>query len=646
MKKNWKRALICAAIALGSVLLTLLMENIQFFRGVDLKAQDAHFVIRGTVPTKNIQLIELDDKTRTHYTEPLLFWQPHYADAMRAVAAGGGKVMVLDIAFGINVKKYAPENDSLLGGTFAEIAPQMPVVCAFVPASEEDQQKEDVAVPINMMAAAFQLSAFPNLTADDDDFIRRQELIEEPKPGQPVETLTRGMALRAAEKFLGKDVEFKGGKMYLAGREVQMDSRRSMTINYAGPADTFPRVSLYDVIEAYHAGNQAQLKKWFSGKAVLMGTDDLGDRRATPFYTAFAGNNKWNTPGVEVHANVLNTLLTGEYLKPVPDWVRIIALLLTAVLCVTSVAAFAAVTRTAIGSVTVLVLALVATHMAFRAGWLLSSAQMMLAFGWALLGGVIYRFATAEKKSSFFRSAVALFVGRQVATSLDEKQEIEMTGKRQMVTILFTDIRGFTAFCESKDPAVVVDLLNVYMSTMVSIIVKNGGHVNKFIGDGILAVFSDDDPGATPGDHAYRTTVCATEMVEQVIGEFRTGAGFHTGEVVIGNVGSSDKLEFTVLGNTVNLASRLESLNKEAKTRLLMSEESLEMLGGAIDTVYLGAVPVKGKTEKMKLFSVTSLFDETRLTEIRAEHPQPPKLNARRSPQLSETQPEAQVQVS
>jgi adenylate cyclase len=645
MKKTWKRALICAAIALGSVLLTLLMEKLEFFKGLDLKAQDAHFVIRGTRPTKNITLIEIDDKTRSQYTEPLFFWQPHYAEAMRAVLAGGGKVMLIDNAFLINVKKYAPDNDALLGAAYGEVAPQMPVVCAFVPVSAEDQQKEDVVVPINILASVFGLTAFPNVTADNDDFIRRQELIELPKAGQPVESLTRGLALRAAEKFVGKDVEMRDGKMFLAGREIAVDSDGWMTINYAGPADTFPRASLYDVIEAYHAGNTAQLEKWFKGKAALLGTDDRGDRRATPFYTAFGKNTKWTTPGVEVHANVLNTLLTGEFLKPVPEWVRLAALLLTAILCLIAVISFTAVYRTALASTLVFATVLIATHISFRAGWLLSSSQMMYSFAWALLSGVIYRFATAEKKSSFFKTAVALFVGRQVASSLDEKQEFEMTGKRQKVTILFTDIRGFTAFCESKDPAIVVDLLNTYMSTMVSIIVKNGGHVNKFIGDGILAVFSDDDPGAKPGDHALRTTICATEMVEQVIGEFKTGAGYHSGEVVIGNVGSSDKLEFTVLGNTVNLASRLESLNKEARTRLLMSEESLEMLGGAIDTVYLGAVPVKGKTEKMKLFSVTSLFDEARLGEIRAEHPQPANMPGARSRQQMEPQPEAQVQV-
>jgi adenylate cyclase len=244
----------------------------------------------------------------------------------------------------------------------------------------------------------------------------------------------------------------------------------------------------------------------------------------------------------------------------------------------------------------------------FRAGWLLSSTNVMLVFVWSLIGGIIYRFATAEKKSSFFKSAVALFVGKDVAKSLDQSDKISLTGKRQMVTIMFSDIRGFTAFCESKDPAVIVDLLNVYMSTMCSVIVKYHGHVNKFIGDGILAVFTDTDEGAV-GGHALRAIQCAMEMVTAP-SEFKTGTGMHSGEVVIGNVGSSDKMEFTVLGDTVNLASRLESLNKEHKTNVLMSGSTCEMAGGVVDTVYLGAVPVRGKTEPMKLYTVASLMTD------------------------------------
>jgi adenylate cyclase len=634
MNRNWKRVAICAAIALSSVVLTLLLANVQFFKLVDLKAQDAHFVLRGPLPTKNIVLVEIDDKTRSKFPELLSFWHPYYADVMRAGAAGGARVMVVDVAFGTNVGKYDPAADSTLAGAFSEVVSQMPIVCAFVPAPLEQQQNPDFVVPLNMLSSAFGLAAFPNLTADGDDFVRQQVLFEDPKPGVPFELLTRGMALRAAEKFIGKDAELKDGKLWLNGREVPMSATRDLTINYAGPADTFPRISMYDIVHAYREKNFKQLQTWLKGKALLMGTDDIGDRRATPFYTAFTGSGKWTTPGVEVHANALRTLLEGDFLKPVPEWARVLGIALTAALCITAVTAFAAVPQTALGSLVVLLAVLAGTHFLFLRGLLLSTAQLLLAFVWALLGGVIYRFASAEKKSSFFKTAVALFVGKQVAKSLDENQVITLTGKREMVTILFTDIRGFTAFCESKDPVVVVELLNVYMSKMVAIIVKNGGHVNKFIGDGILAVFSDDDPGARPGDHAIRTTRCAVEMVGQVVGEFHTGAGFHTGEVVIGNVGSSDKLEFTVLGNTVNLASRLESLNKDQRSRLLMSAEAREMLGGVIDTVYLGAVPVKGKTEKMKIYSVPSLFDEGRLAEIRAMNLREDDSNA--SPHMEE----------
>jgi len=616
MKKNHKRAFICAAIAAGSVILTMLMAGIQFFHLVDLKAQDAHFVLRGPVPTKDIVLIGIDDKALNHYPQLLSFWQPYYADAIRAAGEAGAKVFMLDVAFGVNVAEYAPENDALLAQAFAETSANTPVICAFVPGTLSQQQDPRFAVPLNMIASAFGTSAMANLTADSDDFVRRQVLIEAPKAGVPTETLMRSMSLRAAEKFLGRDAEFRGSKLFLAGREIPVDRDRNLTINYAGPAETFPWVSRYDVVTAYRAGNRAQLEKWMKGKAVILGRDDNEDRFATPYYTAFVGT-KWRTAGAEVHANVLRTILTGQFLKPVPEGARIIALGVAAALCVAAVTSFTVV-WTAFWSAAVLFFLLLGTHILFRGGLLLSTSQMLLAFSWSLVGGIAYRFAMAEKKSTFFKRAVSLFVGREVASTLEETEKIGLTGKRQMVTILFTDIRGFTAFCESKDPAVVVDLLNVYMSTMVSIIVRYGGQVNKFIGDGILAVFSDSDPGAQPGDHALRTVQCATEIVQQVIGEFRTGAGLHSGEVVIGNIGSSDKMEFTVLGNTVNLASRLESLNKEEKTRLLMSEESRAMLGGAIDTIYLGAVPVKGKTDKMKLYTVTALLDESRIQEIRA----------------------------
>src|SRR5207248_6215095 len=110
------------------------------------------------------------------------------------------------------------------------------------------------------------------------------------------------------------------------------------------------------------------------------------------------------------------------------------------------------------------------------------------------------------------RNAISVFVGKKVATALDETQTLSLSGSRQMVTVLFSDIRGFTAFCEEKDPSVVVDLLNEYMGDMCRVIVAHQGCVNKFIGDGILAIFCDEDDGVTAGDHPARAVECGTEM--------------------------------------------------------------------------------------------------------------------------------------
>ncbi|HXE62367.1 MAG TPA: adenylate/guanylate cyclase domain-containing protein [Bryobacteraceae bacterium] len=613
MTPRFKKTLTLSAIAFAATALTVGLSELRFFEQLKLKAQDLHFVLRGSMPVRNIVILGVDDETEANpdFLTPSLFWHDHYADAITAAARAGARVFVLDEAFAIPVEPYEkdphPHLDSDLAAAFAANNPVMPIVCAFVPEAMGAQREGGGAVPLNMIAGAMGMSAYANLTTDSDDFVRTQVLIEAPKAGVPDEALTRGMALRAAEKFLGTDAHFKDGKLYLGNRLIPANKDRQIIINYSGPPETVPHVSLAKFLAAAKKGDEAQLEKWVKGKVVLLGAYDINDRHDTPFYTVFAGT-KFQSPGVEVHANTLNTLLTGNYLQPVPDWVRILGLLLAAGISVTIAVVFEP-RQTVTWSIVSLLAGLGVTHLMFREGWLLSTSEVATAYLIAVIGGVVYRFATAERKSSFFRGAVALFVGKQVASSLEQSGHIGLTGKRQVVTILFTDIRGFTAFCESKDPAVVVDLLNTYMTVMVKIIVQYGGHVNKFIGDGILAVFSDDDEGAQAGDHAYRAIACAAEMVREKVGDFKTGAGIHSGEVVIGNVGSSDKMEFTVLGDTVNLASRLESLNKEQKTKMLLSQEALEMSGGRIDTVYVGEVPVRGKTEPMKLYTVKSLAE-------------------------------------
>jgi len=613
MNQRAKKVTAISAIALAATAITAGLSNFRIFELLKLKAQDVHFVLRGARPVTNIVIVGVDDETLANpdFLTPQLFWHQHYADAITAAAQNGAKVFVLDEAFTIPVEKYektnTPHLDSDLVTAFMSANPVMPVVCAFVPEAMGAQREANGVVPLNMIAGAMGMSAYANLTADPDDFVRKQELIEAPRSGDQNTPLTRSMALLAAEKFLGVQAQFRGGKLYLGDRLIPVNSDHQLIINYAGPPETVPHIPLYKFLEAVKNNDTAQLKKWVEGKVVLLGPYSYDDRHSTPFYTAFAGA-KFRSPGVEVHASTLNTLLTGDFLQPVPEWARLLGLLIAAGISVTMAASFAP-TQTAAWSVVALLLSLAATHVLFRLGWLLSSSEVLVSYLIAMLGGVIYRFATAERKSSFFRGAVALFVGKQVASSLEQSEKIGLTGKRQTVTILFTDIRGFTAFCESKEPELVVDLLNTYMTVMVSIIVKYGGHVNKFIGDGILAVFSDDDEGAKPADHASRAVICATEMVKAKAADFKTGAGIHSGEVVIGNVGSSDKMEFTVLGDTVNLASRLESLNKEQKTKLLLSHETLEMSGGAIDTVYVGEVPVRGKTEPMKLYTVKSLVE-------------------------------------
>jgi adenylate cyclase len=185
------------------------------------------------------------------------------------------------------------------------------------------------------------------------------------------------------------------------------------------------------------------------------------------------------------------------------------------------------------------------------------------------------------------------------------------------VTIFFSDVRGFTAFSEKRTPEEVVEMLNEYFEVMVSIINRNGGVVDKFIGDAIMAVWGAPTP--TPEDTSKALKACL-EM-RQGLWELNKkrearghepliiGMGLHAGKAISGTIGSAERMEYTVIGDTVNMTSRIESSTKAFGADLLVSEVVAEKVGNSFKMEYAGSAEVKGKTEPLKLYKVRALKD-------------------------------------
>src|SRR2546422_4358517 len=201
MHQKWSRWGIAAAIVIACAISTRLLSDIPFFQILNLKALDAQFVLRGKQPTSNIVLLVADQKALDTFHELRMFWHPYYTETIKAAGEAGAKVIGLDLAFGVPVDKWEPDHDRMLAEAVS--TSPVPVVCGYV--SSLNTNQDTLPVPINMMAAALGLSAYANLTADPDDFVRRQELLEAPSPNPAELPPARGLALRVAEKFLGQD---------------------------------------------------------------------------------------------------------------------------------------------------------------------------------------------------------------------------------------------------------------------------------------------------------------------------------------------------------------------------------------------------------------------------------------------------------
>jgi len=250
---------------------------------------------------------------------------------------------------------------------------------------------------------------------------------------------------------------------------------------------------------------------------------------------------------------------------------------------------------------------------AFTGGLWISMIEPLAAMGLALFSGTAYQYFVEGREKRKVKTLFGRYVSKDVYDQLlAHPERAELGGKRRDMTVLFSDIRGFTTVTEKGQPEELVAQLNEYFSRMVDVVFRHHGTVDKFVGDMVMALYGAplDDP-----DHAEHAVEAAVDMVRE-LGELNRvwasqgrpqldiGIGVNSGEMIAGNIGSSSIMSYTVIGDNVNLGARLESLNKDYKCRIIISDATRTRLKGVYDVQPLGDVIVKGKTRPVAIFQI------------------------------------------
>lgn len=378
-----------------------------------------------------------------------------------------------------------------------------------------------------------------------------------------------------------------------------------LLINYYGPAYTFTHYSATDVLSGKI--DSSELK----GKIVLIGGTATGthDIHTSPYGPLY--------PGVEVHANVIESILQEDFLVR-PEWLR----MLDTFMIIFSGLLLGLLSRYFKANAMALFLAggiigyLLVDYFLFsvKGLWVHTVFPVMTQL-FVYSGVTLYKFAFEEREKRFIKGAFSQFLAPVVVDRLVKNPSLlKLGGERKVLTAFFSDVAGFSTISENLTPEGLVDLLNHYLTEMTDIIMKYEGTVDKFEGDAIIAFFGAPIPFE---DHARRTCFAALEM-QQRLEELRiqwkkegkhelfVRIGINTGPMVVGNMGSKTRMDYTMMGDSVNLAARLEGVNKVYKTYLMISEFTLEQAKEDIEVRELDIIRVVGKSEPVRIYELLS----------------------------------------
>lgn len=541
---------------------------------------DLPFVWRADLDTPEIVLVYLDEESAKKLNQPIddIWNRTLHVPLIERLTKDGARLIVYDVIFD------RPSLDSTRDEAFAQaVQASGKVILAggldIVQPMAGLQQQERILAPLKLLrkaAAGWGIMVFKPV---DADYVVRQLF-----PG----TSDIPSATWKAAEVLGTPVT----------REPR-ESKVLRWINYYGPKDTFSSVNLAQALdpEGVRPGFFKDRIVMIGGRTAVgylaAGRDEFG----TPYSRS---NNHQFTSGLEIHATVLLNLLRGEWLTRIPKRSESAILVVVGLL-----AGLLAALRPSLAVAASFVVSFAITCLAFWGvwhrhvwfDWLIPAAiQMPLGLAWSV--GSQYLLESRRRKE--LRRAFGFYLSPQMADKIaDSDFDLRPGGKLVDVTVIFTDLESFTSITENLDPREVSEILTSYFGQTTKCILENKGTIIKYIGDAVFAAWGApiDEP-----QHALRAaeTACDLRCLSELVVHgktLRTRVGIHSGKVVAGNLGSSYRFDYTMIGDAVNFASRLESLNKYLSTQVLISDAVHQQLGDGFVTRLLGEFRVAGKKQ-------------------------------------------------
>ncbi|MEW6679739.1 MAG: adenylate/guanylate cyclase domain-containing protein [bacterium] len=402
-------------------------------------------------------------------------------------------------------------------------------------------------------------------------------------------------------------IKFKDNYLLLSNKKkIPVEEGAKMWIKYLGPSRTFRFVSFYNVLKKRLGKGQ------FKDKIAIIGgsAEGLFDIMSNPFSSVY--------PGVETHATIIYNILNNNFLKRIHSLFSFAIVLFLGIMVGIS-SSFLSLKKGILVTNGLLFGYLTTSIILFKNGLIIPMVSPSFSMGLSFLSVWLWRFQTEEREKKKVRGMFSRYVSKDVVEVLVSNPDaFSIGGKRLELSVLFSDICGFTTLSEKLQAEEIVSLLNEYFTAMNQIIFKHKGTLDKYIGDAIMVFY-----GAPlyPEDHAKRAVLTALEMIRELNRlkkewkargkeELDIGIGINTGEMVVGNIGSDIQTNYTVIGDEVNLASRLEGMTRRYDAQIIISKATHEKIKDEILSREVDLIVVKGKTRPVMIYEPIGLINE------------------------------------